>query len=138
MICCDHAVRKVATAEVVRQFPLGAQINGFAVSPDEQALLLGGSSGEAGLWNLTTGKHTLGLQGLSEPCRAATFSPDGFRAVTTTLDGPTRLWDVTTGRELLTLPGDAGRHAQVAFSPDSRFLLMIYDGQAHILPSALP
>ena len=49
---------------------------------------------------------------------SASFSPDGSRIVTASLDGSARLWDVSTGIEIRSIRGHAGPINSANFSPD--------------------
>jgi len=53
------------------------------------------------------------------PINAASFSPDGRRALTGSWDGKARVWDLATGKPLLTLEHGMYVHT-VAYSPDGR------------------
>jgi WD40 repeat protein len=46
------------------------------------------------------------------------FSPDGARIITTSVDRTARLWNATTGRELNELYGHYKRVESASFSPD--------------------
>ena len=49
-----------------------------------------------------------------------TFSPDGRRALSGSVDGTARLWDVATGSELRTVTRGDTWVSAVAFLPDGR------------------
>jgi sugar lactone lactonase YvrE len=51
------------------------------------------------------------------------FSPDGRRALSSSMDKTVRLWDVASGKELLHLGGHTDRVDSVAFAPGGRFAL---------------
>ncbi|MFY0575496.1 WD40 repeat domain-containing protein [Cystobacter fuscus] len=55
------------------------------------------------------------------------FSPDGTRIATTSLDGSVHIWDAATGKLLVTLSGHAtGPVEQVRFSADGTRVLTTY------------
>jgi WD40 repeat protein len=56
--------------------------------------------GGAYLWNWRIGKKVRELSGHTDSVVTATFSGDGQRVLTGSLDGTVRLWDTTTAREL--------------------------------------
>jgi len=66
------------------------------------------------------------LSGHNGGVNDVTFSPDGSRLSTASLDGTAKVWDPTTGKILLTLPsGEAASDGEVyavAFSPDGKNL----------------
>jgi pentatricopeptide repeat protein len=64
---------------------------------------------------LTLHRHT-------RPVTALSWSPDGRRLASASVDGPIKIWDPTTGRELATLRGQGGYWTRVAWSPDGRRL----------------
>lgn len=70
------------------------------------------------LWNTATGKEELILRGHSESVFAVSFSPDGKRLASASVDGTLRLWDVTAGDELAILRGDEEVIRDLTFSPD--------------------
>jgi hypothetical protein len=73
------------------------------------------------------------LRGHSESVVAASFSPDGTRAVTASLDNTARIWNVATGQSITTLTGHANNVVAASFSPDgTRVLTASYDNTARI------
>ena len=89
------------------------------------------------LWNVSTGEELRTFEGSdftafspdAEFVLSASFSPDGRRVLTGSLDRTAKLWDTVTGRELRTFPH--GGHANsVAFSPDGTKVLTSGNGVA--------
>ena len=80
-------------------------------SPDGTRIATASADGTAKIWDATTGKELLSVQGsLMVQVQNgfvwyATFSPDGKLLATAGGDGIARIWDATTGEELLTLSG---------------------------------
>ncbi|HEU4418892.1 MAG TPA: hypothetical protein VFT55_08125 [Planctomycetota bacterium] len=50
------------------------------------------------VWDVTTGKETTILRGHEDCVRSASFSPDGTRVLTASLDNTARLWDTVPYR----------------------------------------
>jgi WD40 repeat protein len=63
-------------------------------------------------------KSRLEIKGHTDSVRAVTFSPDGSKLATGSMDQTVRLWDVRTGTVLAELRGHTGGVRTVAFSPD--------------------
>src|SRR5437016_358750 len=59
-----------------------------------------GSTPEAVVWDLTTGRELCRLVGHTLPIRGATISPDSRFALTAGADSTLRLWHLATGREI--------------------------------------
>ncbi len=74
-----------------------------AFSSDGKRIVTGGGLGKVSVWDATTGKIILQLQGHKDVIRSAIFSSDGKRIATASRDGSARLWDAATGNELLRL-----------------------------------
>ena len=58
------------------------------------------------------------LQGHTNSVLSVSFSPDGERIVSGSLDNTLKVWDAETGQETLTLKGHSGPVWSVSFSPD--------------------
>jgi WD40 repeat protein/tRNA A-37 threonylcarbamoyl transferase component Bud32 len=78
--------------------------------------------GEIKVWDVTSGKETLHLEGHTAAILMVVFSPDGQRLASASTDNTARLWDATTGNLLLTFRGHTDQVSEVAFSPDGRRL----------------
>jgi WD40 repeat protein len=82
-------------------------------SPDNQFLASVNPDGTVALWDIERGQlaHTLPVLvqvpnaklGINPNGSGITFSPDGRRLATLSVDGTIRLWDVLTGSEVLSL-----------------------------------
>ncbi len=77
--------------------------------------------------------RTLTLKGHTDRVRSASFSPDGSRIVTASVDRTAKVWDAQTGAEVLTLKGHTGVVRSASFSPDgSRIVTSGEDGTAKV------
>ncbi len=69
------------------------------------------------------------MHGHADWVTGVSYSPDGRRIASASLDGTIKLWDATTGQEILTLRGHASQLFGISYSPDGRTLLAgCYDG----------
>jgi WD40 repeat protein/serine/threonine protein kinase len=78
--------------------------------------------GEIILWDAESGRPLRTLRGHQHNLISATFSPDGKRLASCSLDRTVRLWDVASARALQVLPVQGLDGRGVAFSPDGRQL----------------
>jgi WD40 repeat protein/tRNA A-37 threonylcarbamoyl transferase component Bud32 len=100
-------------------------------------LLGGGMKGSSGsgkdhtarIWDATTGKQLVVLQGNWQQLFSAAWSPDGRRVCTVDDTGAARIWEAATGKEILTPGGQNRRITSAAFSPDGRRLLTWNNGR---------
>ncbi|PSJ18445.1 WD40 repeat domain-containing protein [Nitrosomonas supralitoralis] len=72
----------------------------LAVSPDGARLATGHTDGTAKIWDASTGKLLVELQGHSDSVTALAFLPDAASLLNASLDMPALLWDLHTGREI--------------------------------------
>jgi hypothetical protein len=76
------------------------------------------------------------LKGHTGQVRSVSWSPDGTRLATGSLDGTAKVWDAAGGRELLTLKVHAGE-VSVSWSPDGmRLATGSEDGTAKVWDAA--
>ncbi|HVO72226.1 MAG TPA: hypothetical protein VMT24_19380, partial [Aggregatilineaceae bacterium] len=70
------------------------------------------------VWDATSGVLLRTLAGHTDSVSSATWSPDGTRIVTASLDRTIRVWDAATGNELFVLSGHRDGVTYAAWSPD--------------------
>jgi WD40 repeat protein/serine/threonine protein kinase len=80
-------------------------------------------NGEVEIWDWHAGRQQLTLRGHIGAIGALSFSPDGQRLATGSMDETIKIWDAATGHEALTLRGHQGRLSSVVFSPDGHCLV---------------
>ena len=64
--------------------------------------------------------HTAIIKGHTDNVNSASYSPDGKRIVSASLDNTVKIWDAETGMELKTLDGHTDRVNFASFSPDGK------------------
>lgn len=77
----------------------------------------------ARIWDASTGKEMVALQGHDRLVVDAAFHPGGQVIATASIDGTARLWNVATGAPLRVIDGHGGQVLSVAFSADGTMLL---------------
>lgn len=102
-------------------------------------LLASETWGEARVWDVATGKLLKGapLKHPVNPLSCASFSPDGQRLVTASLDGTIRIWDLKTQQSVVG-PMNHLLATVVKFSPDGTRLASgdNSDGWVHVWDAA--
>src|SRR5262249_39299913 len=83
----------------------------------------------ARLWDAQTGKENASLKGHTGPVMSVSFSGDGTRVLTGSMDGTARVWDAQTGQEKVVFKGHTGGIVSVCFSPDGKRVLT---GSGHL------
>src|SRR5205807_1069769 len=71
-------------------------------------------------WSRQFQRGHITLQGHTREVESVTFSADGKRIVSGSLDKTVKVWDAHTGQETLTIEGHIGYVTSVAFSSDGR------------------
>jgi WD40 repeat protein len=113
------AVFDMNTRRLVTRFNVSAGC--LAFSPDSKWIATGGIDGSVQLWDLTTGKTSLSLEGHSEWVRSIAFSPDSSRLYSASRDATVKVWQLPDG-ELLTIYQAQAGIESVALSPKGNLL----------------
>jgi WD40 repeat protein len=93
----------------------GLRFAGATFSPDGQYIAIQ-RSGEARLWELSSGKEIMVLPAWGK----VAFSPDGQRVVAESGRNTAGVWEVASGKEIIVLRGHDDHVWSAAFSPDGR------------------
>jgi WD40 repeat protein/tRNA A-37 threonylcarbamoyl transferase component Bud32 len=95
------------------------------VSPDGTRLACraGDDERQVAVYDATSGMQTAVCKGHDAEAMTYTFSPDGTRLASGSVDRTARVWDAATGKLLATCRGHASSVHSVAFSPDGARLV---------------
>jgi hypothetical protein len=97
------------------------------LSPDGRMLTKNGRPKTISVWETSTGRQRLLLEGHEDSTECVAFAPDARTLASASWDNTIRLWDVETGRELRKLTGHRGKADSLAFSADGRTLVSTGD-----------
>ena len=78
--------------------------------------------GAIDVWDAVTGEFLYLYQGHRDAVRVATWSPDGLRIASCSLDGTVQRWSAETGTLLCTFTDHTGPVYALAWSPDGAFI----------------
>jgi WD40 repeat protein len=89
------------------------------------------------VWDVDRGEEVRALKGHTTPVTGVSFSHDGQRLASASIDGTVKLWDVSSstegrqagGEEVLTLKGHQSRTRGVCLSPDGLLLAAMSQDQ---------
>ncbi|MDK2972062.1 MAG: hypothetical protein PWP23_1817 [Candidatus Sumerlaeota bacterium] len=110
------------TGREIRHYSEGTLLRACTFSSDGKLFAYCGDLKRVPLVETATGKKIRIFDGFGDGVYDISFSPDGTRLLTSSLDHTAVTWDVTTGKKLLTLEHPENVLAGV-FSPDGRYLL---------------
>ncbi|MGH7998576.1 MAG: protein kinase domain-containing protein, partial [Brasilonema sp.] len=115
-------------------------VTSVAVSSTPNGLTLASGSFDTTLklWNLTTGKEIITIEGNAGSVHSVATSPDGRTVASGNGNNTIKLWNIVTGQEIRTLYGHSSSVESVAISPDSKMLASgSFDGSIKLweLPS---
>ncbi|MFL6274811.1 MAG: protein kinase domain-containing protein [Blastocatellia bacterium] len=121
----DHKIKlwNIASGKEGPDFPCSLlNVEGLALSPDEQTLIIGLRNGTVKAFDMVTGQETVSFGGHAGIVRAMSYSPDGKLIATGGFDGIIKLWDATTYQEVASFKAHDRRIFCLAFSPDGKQL----------------
>jgi WD40 repeat protein len=124
----DHVVIvwDIETDRQLHLFRMGDEVApwSMAFSPDGRRLALGGglASGTVTVYDVMSGQPLLRLQGHVQRAISVTWSPDGHRLASCSLDRTVKLWETEMGQEVLTLRGHKDLVGRVVFDRRGRRL----------------
>lgn len=104
----------------------------LAVTPDGQSVVVGGSDGALGVWDIATGRLLRQVQIHAASVYALAVSPDGHSVLSAGREEDAVVWDLRTGERSLTLPCQTPAVRAVAFSPDGKLALTGTQGANHL------
>jgi WD40 repeat protein len=94
--------------------------NSLASSPTSSLLAFPKIGSAITVWDAESSTERLALIGHTDSVRCLTFSPDGLKLLSGSLDKTIRLWDVATGTEIRRFLGHKTSVRCVSFSNDGR------------------
>ncbi len=98
-----------------------SKVRSLAFSVDGK-ILASGSTDQIQLWDITSGKQLISLEGQNESVTDLEFSPDNKILTSGSRDGMIQLWDISTGKLLASLRGHTCWVTNLAFSSDGKIL----------------
>jgi WD40 repeat protein len=113
------------------------QVNGFntysgpELSPNGMQVAFGGyDDGQVQVWSVKGNQPVLYLIGHTELVTGVTFSPDGKKIASASLDSTIRIWNAVDGLTVHALTGHTGPVRAIQFSPDGSQLASVGDDAA--------
>jgi len=99
-----------------------AGINAIAFSPDGAKLSVGRNDSIAEVWDISTKRKMLNLEGHKSGITSIAFTSDGNMIVTGSADKTAIVWNALTGRILHILSGHSAEVSSLSISPNGRTL----------------
>jgi len=112
----------VKSGELLRGIDLSDAVNAFALSSDEQNLLVACGNGRAYLFDAHSGKQKLVLEGHEGWVSCCAFAPDASFLVTGSMDGTVRRWNPLTGKQEAILRKESSPILGVTVSDDQKYV----------------
>src|ERR1700722_14352819 len=78
--------------------------NRIAIAPDGRTIAVGGRDVVIRIIELTTGRVLYQLKGHTDMVTSVSFTPDGQRLFSGSLDNTAREWDIATGKSISVIP----------------------------------
>jgi WD40 repeat protein len=97
-------------------------ISALSISPDGLTLAAGSHDKTIRLWDMTSKKQSLKLQGHLRRVNCVAFSPDNLTLASGSHDKQVKLWNIKTGKEINGLNVHNDFVSAVEFSPDGNIL----------------
>ena len=132
--CSDDFTAKIWDLESALEFTTWkARTTGALTLSSDGGMLATATGQTAKLWDMLTGRELRVFKGHVGIIRAVSFSPDGKRLATGSLDGSVKLWDTATAQEVTAVMRHSREVSSVVFSPDGQRLATgSFDGTAKL------
>jgi WD40 repeat protein len=105
------------TNQVIIEFNPNSSITSVGFSPDGTRIVTASPDKMARIWDATSGRLLLTLNGHADEVWGAVFSSDGRRVITASNDRTARIWDSMTGAAIAVLIGHSAAVFKAALSP---------------------
>jgi serine/threonine protein kinase/WD40 repeat protein len=94
-----------------------SEINGFALTADEERLFVGDRTGKVHIWDFRMGEKRKTLRAHSGPIRRLILSRDGGSLITASADQTLKKWNIDTGKQVTQFNGHVEVVTSVALVP---------------------
>jgi WD40 repeat protein len=102
--------------------------NGKFILTTSGSIDLGAPDNTIRIWDASTGKTLLVIEGHKSGVTGGEWSPDGTRIATVSADDTMRVWDAKIGTELLNLSAPTNYFSVIKWSPDGKYIAVGADG----------
>jgi hypothetical protein len=117
-------VLDATTLQTVQTLRWSEPVTAAAIDPSGRRAFSISRDGTIRIWDISSGRYIIAIQGHTDLVSAASFSPDATRLASASFDKTARLWDLSSGgRQLATLLGHTDAVSTVVFSPDGTLLV---------------